>query len=710
MYRMNKTLLILAVFFATIVSCKKDLDLNKFNNINLNPEFGIPLAIVNLEINKQIKEDSNIVYDQSGLIKFTYRKDTIASFPVDSFVKIPKMDPITNYSKLGPISVDNTQTKSLTTLKDMAKNFDVTTKNALNDASGTVTIFPAISDNNNNVTGLPGGGNNYNSITIASGFLVLDFRNHLPVTIDVVRLNIFNMIPFQSIIGQMVFTNIAPGGSKKDSINLAGVTLSNSLGYSLPQFRSFASQSPVLVNLNDSIVINATTSNLKAASGYAVFPDTKVNPQTLSMGLKADDPTAQIKYVTINTGLIDYTLTSTISEKLALKLTLPGATKNGNPFAPISIEVNNETKKGVIDISGVKLDLTTDPTQPFNKLSVMVEPQIVSSGQLRLFDSSDYVNASFNFSTFQFEMVEGNLGKKSIPIDPSDVKVDMLKDFDSGFDLENPKLKILTNNSIGIPITVSLNVDGVNAKGATQNLNGPSFTIDFPQNQNEGNKSGNFEFNKQNSDIGKLISLPPTKVLFSGTAQPDTSGTYDRNKDFIKRGSGITVGFEMDMPFSLKTSDFTLSNKLKNPLFKFNADSTLGNFILKDNLDTSSLDYIELMLKIDNGIPFDGKLKILFKDKFDNAKDSVIVPDFIHSAIPDANGRTQTNSTVISSIKLDSKLIGKMISENLSFFDIKFQLSTYANGSQYVKMYSDYKAKIGLSAKLKLKNYNPVKK
>jgi hypothetical protein len=67
------------------------------------------------------------------------------------------------------------------------------------------------------------------------------------------------------------------------------------------------------------------------------------------------------------------------------------------------------------------------------------------------------------------------------------------------------------------------------------------------------------------------------------------------------------------------------------------------------------------MLKIDNGIPFDGKLKILFKDKFDNAKDSLTVPDFIHSAIPDANGRTQTSSTVISSIKLDSKLIGKMI-------------------------------------------------
>ncbi len=707
---MNKIVLNLCLLFTVIVSCKKDLDLNKYNDISLNSEFGVPLAIVNLEINKQIKEDSNIIFDQSGLIRFTYRKDTIASFPVDSFVKIPKMEPIVNNSKLGAISIDNTKTTSLTTLKDMVKNFDPVTKTALNDASGTVTIFPAISDNNNNVTSLPSGSSNYNSITIASGFLVLDFRNRLPVTIDVVRLNIFNMVPFQSIIGQMVFTNIAPGGSKKDSISLAGLTLSNSLGYSLPQFRSFASQSPVLVNLNDSVVIDATTSNLKAASGYAIFPDTKVNPQTLSMELKADDPTAQIKYVTINTGLIDYTLTSSISEKLVLKLTLPGATKNGVPFAPINIEVNNETKKGVIDISDVKLDLTTDPAQPYNKLSVKVEPQIVSSGQLRLFDSSDFVNANFNFSTFQFEMIEGNLGKKSIPIDPSEVKVDMLKDFEQGFDLENPKLKIITNNSIGIPITVSLNVNGDNSKGTIQNLNGPSFTIDYPQNPTDGNKSASYEFNKQNSDIGKLIALPPTKVLFSGIAQPDTSGSFNRNNDFIKKGTGITVGFEMDMPFSLKTSDFTLSNKIKNPLFKVNADSTLGKFILADHLDTTSLDYVELLLKINNGIPFDGKLKILLKDKSDLALDSLIIPDFINAAIPDANGRTETNTSFVSSVKLDSKLVANMINHNLSFFDIKFQLSTYANGSQYVKLYSDYKAKIGISAKLKLKNYSPIKK
>jgi hypothetical protein len=115
------------------------------------------------------------------------------------------------------------------------------------------------------------------------------------------------------------------------------------------------------------------------------------------------------------------------------------------------------------------------------------------------------------------------------------------------------------------------------------------------------------------------------------------------------------------------------------------------------------------MLKIENGIPFDGKLKILFKDKFDITKDSINVPDFIHASIPDANGRTQANSTTSSSIKLDKNLIGKMIRENLSFFDIKFQLNTYANGTpQYVKMYSDYTAKIGLSAKLKL-NYKFVK-
>ena len=707
---MKKPLLFIISVYFLFSSCKKDLDLNKFNEISLSPEYAVPLAVIDLEMNDLLKEDSSIIYDNTGLIHFVFKDDTIASFPVDSFVKLPELAPVAANSKLGTVSIDNTSTSDLTTLADMAQNFNTATKNALNAANGTVTIFPAISDNNSSITTLPFSNNSFSSITLAQGFLIMNFKNRLPVTIDVVRINLFNMVPFQSLIGQLVFNNIPPGGNKKDSINLTGATLSNSIGYSLPQFRSFASQSPVLVNLNDSIVVDATTSNLKSASGYAVFPNTTVNPQTINIDIKADDPTAKITSASFYSGSINYSLASTIQEKLVLKLTLPGATKNGAPFAPINIEVNNEIKNGVIDIGGVKMDLTQDNTQPYNKLKVLIEPTLVSSGQLKLFDSSDFVNANFTFNNFQFDVIEGNLGKKPIPIDASEINVDMLKDFDQGFNLDDPKLKIITNNSIGIPITVALDVNGISGKGVTQKLNGPAFTIPYPTTQTQGNVNGTFVFDKTNSELPKLISLPPTKVAFGGSAQPDTTGAFNRNNDFIKRNTGITVGFEMDLPFSLKTSDFTLSDTMNNPFFDVRTDGSLGNFLLGKDFDSSNVDFLDLIVKMDNGIPFDGNLFMFFADKDGIIKDSITTPKFIQSAIPDANGRTIKNTVTVNSIRLTGQNLAAIQRNNLSKMIFKFQISTYANGTQAVKIYSDYKSKIGLSAKIKLKNYKPLKK
>ncbi|MFY8109475.1 MAG: hypothetical protein ACOVO9_10805 [Bacteroidia bacterium] len=707
---MNKFLLILGSFLLLLGACKKDLNFNKFDELTLSPEYAVPLAIIDLEMNDLLKEDSNIVYDNTGLIHFVFKEDTIASFPVDSFVKLPVLDPISSRSSLGVLDIENTSTSDVTTLADMATNFNAQTKAALNAANGTVTIFPAITDNNSTVTVLPYSNSNFSNITLSKGFLVLEFRNRLPVTIDVVRLNLFNMIPFQSLIGQVLFTNIPPGGNKKDSINLAGATLSNSLGYSLPQFRSFASQAPVLVNLGDSIIVDAKTSNLKCASGFAVFPSSQVNPQTVDIDIKADDPTAKIKYATFNTGLINYKMVSTIKEKLNLKIVFPGATKNGSPFPPVVIDINNESKSGSIDIGGMKMDLTQDISQPYNKLKVLVEPTLVSSGQLKLFDSSDYVSGDFSFDNFQFEAIEGNLGKKTIPIEASDIKLDMLEDFNVGFNLDDPKLKINTNNSMGIPITVALDVKGISGSGATQKLNGPPFTIPYPTSLNQGSVNGTFVYDKNNSDLPKLVSLPPKQVTFTGNAQLDTSGNFDRNNDFIKRGSSITVGFEMDLPFSLKTNDFTLSDTSDNPFFEVRPDGTLGNFLLGKDFDSNNVEFIDLIVKMDNGIPFDGSLYMFFADKDGIIKDSVSTPRFIQAAIPDANGKTIKNTVSVNTIRLSGQNLAAMQRSNLSKMIFKFQISTYANGSQIVKIYSDYKSKIGLSAKIKLKNYQPLKK
>ena len=73
---MKKTLLITSFLLVFLGACKKDLDLKKFNDLSLSPEYALPLAIIDLEMNDLLKEDSNIIYDNTGLIHFVllYKK------------------------------------------------------------------------------------------------------------------------------------------------------------------------------------------------------------------------------------------------------------------------------------------------------------------------------------------------------------------------------------------------------------------------------------------------------------------------------------------------------------------------------------------------------------------------------------------------------------------------------------------------------------
>ncbi len=698
---MKRVIPILTLILLLSNSCKKDLDFDKFKTFNLQPELGFPIGIINLTMSDLIKEDSNIVYDGDGFIRFVLSNDTVASFPVDSFVKIPDIAPIQINNSLGLIDVTDitiTQTKSL---NDMMSGFSSATQTAINSAAGTSTIFPSINDQNASVTDLVLSNAQFSDVSMASGYLVLQFTNRLPVSMDIIRINLYNTSPFQSLIGQLVFSNVPPnGGTKRDSLNLTGVTLSSSLGYSLPLFRTYASSSPVVVNLNDYFQIDVTTNKLKAYAGNAVFPDMTINPQSLNVDFKTDDSTVKIRNVAFESGLINYSIKSTIDERLDIKISIPGATKNSLPFAPIVLSVNNETKTGTIDVSDVIFDLTQDLTQPYNKIKVLVEPAVVSSNQIKAFDSSNNINASFAFETLTFKELNGYLGNQVINIDTSNIDVGFLDQFSSGFPLDDPKIKIMSSNSIGVPIQIKLDVEGKSASSGTQSLNAAPFTIPFPTQAQKGQVIKNTQtFDKSNSSLVTLLNLPPKTVVFGGKATLNPAGFTGYN-DFITKNGSIVVGYEIAMPLSLKTSDFVIQPKdtANNPFFKVNEDGTLGDFSMGD---IKNVDYLELITKIENGIPFGGKLYLYFADKNGVISDSTGIETLLVSAIPDATGKTVTPSLSLGSLKLTNAMLQNMKDKNLSKMIVKVKISTYANGSQPVKIYSTYKIRIGLTVKIK---------
>ncbi len=694
---MKKIALIL-LFSSLLSACKKDLDFHKFDTVNINAEFGVPLANMEIKMSNLLKEDSNIYYDPDGFIRFIVRQDSIANFPVDSFIKMPNLAPINLTNKLGMIEIGNVSATNRRTLGDMANNFIPATKNALIAANGNTAIFPAITDQNLNITPFDFTTNQFSSITIGKGFLVIEIKNNLKVSISQAKVNLYNLSPFQNFLGQLTFNNVPPNGSKKDSINISNTIVSNSLGYNLPTFNSLASATPVLIDLNDSIQLVLSSSGVGAIGGTAIFPNQDLFTEHVHVNLQADDPSTRIKQIEFDNGAVNYSISSTVKEQLSIKIYLEGATKNGSPLAPTIINIKNETKTGQIDLSNVLLDMGLDNAQPYNKMTVRIEPTVVSSNTLLTFDSADYVSSSFTFGTLNFKEINGYLGTREIPFEPNAQTISVLDQFENGFPLFDPKMNIISSNSIGVPISVSFDAIGTSAKGQTQALNAPTFIMGYPTIAQKGQTiNSTMVIDKSNSSIAQMLNIAPNQIAFGGKAKTNAAG-FNGYTDFIRKGSGIVVGYEIQMPLSLKTGNLKIEKTIENVLYKIENDS------LKESVfGTDSIEYIDLVLRVDNGMPFQLDLSLLFADKDTIIRDTISVGTLMQSAIPDVNGRTKKNTVSYCTIRITEEKLMAIRKKNLTKMVVQLNLKTYNNGNEVVKIYSDYISKIGMSAKVKMK-------
>ena len=106
----HQTLKLLSAAIVSIslgfAACKKaDLDLNKYQDVKLQPGIVTPLASVSITAGKILKQDSIVVHDPDGLIRFVVRKDSIVTIGADSILKnisLPKSN--VNFT-LGEIDV-----------------------------------------------------------------------------------------------------------------------------------------------------------------------------------------------------------------------------------------------------------------------------------------------------------------------------------------------------------------------------------------------------------------------------------------------------------------------------------------------------------------------------------------------------------------------------------------------------------------------------
>ncbi|MBI9037372.1 MAG: hypothetical protein JEY97_04495 [Bacteroidales bacterium] len=703
--------IILFMLLMAFQSCKKDL--NKIVTPTLNPTMSVPLLNTNLTLGHLLEQDSNLIYNSDSSIKIVYSDDSLFSIGVDEIIEIPEQEEVVEHFDLGKVEIDNVSINEQVVLYDMIQNIPSHQRDSILAHDGTVDFFPATDPPSQPVlVNLPEF-NNFSSVVLSEGYLVLSITNNIRVpfqNINIVIEDIINSID----IGTILIPQIDSMATVKDSISLAGVEMSNSLRARISDFTSpgsglMANPNPppdsipdpskfVLVEVNiDNFYVEATTSNIKATSGFAKIPYQSKPIYNNDTTIGFDVPSgSELQHITLSKVNLIYEINSTIKTTIDLKLMLPDATIDGNPVTPRNITIPPlGTVNDTWNLDGVEFDLTTDPLKPYNAVHIAYEVTSQPTGEnLVEFDQNEYVEMIYSLDNIDFSFVDGYFGNQlfEVDLDSLDLNIDFLDQISGGLIFSDPEISLNYSNSIGVPIAVNLNMTGKSKTGKEQNIDilidgEDTIRFEYPKIPGEIILSS-FIINKENSKIQDFLALPPKGITYSGAGLTNTPiGTPVYN--FANISDKFTLGVDMKLPLSLETSDLEIYETV---------DVNLGDDFSK-NVESASL-----KINAINGFPFSADFLLVLKDSISPenivALDTISVEGGLIAAKTNAVGKVIETTNCSLTIDLNDHQLDSFSKANQLTFTSK--MSTYESG--IAKLYTNYyiKAYIAIDGKFKI--------
>jgi len=685
---LNRLAIAILAITLGLSACKKaDLDLNKYQDVKLQPGIVTPLASVSITAGKILKQDSIVVHDPDGLIRFVVRKDSIVTIGADSIlqnISLPKSN--VNFT-LGEIDVPKIQQTEAITLQDLVNSSDTTTQKLFNYYNGKDTIFPAMTSpfGDTNFVAKP---TNYEYIHISKGYLRFTLTNNFPTVLTKAQVVIYDN-KYKRTLGTLNYANILPKSKGQDSIKMAGVTMSNDLSFQILSVDLAKSSTKVRINLNDDLTIDIQGVGMKTTWGRAIIPSQVIQTQMLALNLGSPTEDYKLRNVKFGAAVIPYVADSKFAETLNLSIQFPDATVGGNPLSPNAITLPKGSKTGNFDLSNANIFLGAIDTQTHNMLRVSVAPYISSSGNMVDFDSSNYVKIEIDPAKIIIDYVDGYMGQKTWTVDVNDVNFDALANLGKGLTLTNPKMSIIVKNSFGIPIRLELSIVAKDNNGASVDMQPPVMNFGYPSIPQAGTTiDSKFDIDKTNSKIVQALGLPPTKFAIAGKAYLNKDGFKGYN-DFVDKKSNLAISFEANLPLSIIAQDFSISDTADvKDVFK--------------GLD--QFEYLELKIKTTNGFPLEGTLDLYFANASGVIMDSLTNTTLIASGIPDATGRVITRTENMTSILLDAAKLSRMATKTNYAQKIIFKTHfyTYNKGTQSVNIHTDNKLDIALAFRAKL--------
>lgn len=563
------SLLALGTAVAVLSACQREyLDPTDLD-VTFRPGMVVPLGQVDLTIGDVFKPDTTMIStDPNGLYRLVYSQPDLFNLQVGDIVEIPNQAPTTSSFAMGVVNIPDVQFGSSIRFGKLVRNITNPpgTANLIKSAHGSSSYVPNLPAQN---PGDLAGANitTFSTASFSGGQLSMKLVNKYPVPIS-------STMAITDVQGNelltFVFNNLGSQDSNTVSANLAGVTLPGNLRFKLKNFSSpgagtFGFPSTyVPIDTNALLKVSVNGTGLQIWSATAQVQSQQVVDETLTVDFGAAQG-VKLKELKLNAGSFDYSFNSGLPETLQMQLEFSSATVNGQVVAQTITIPPGQITTGSIPLTNAVFNLASDPTQPYNKLPISYSASIVSSGNLVQLDSASSLAMSFTMNGIQFGHLKGFFGQDTIEIaaDSIQLAVDAINKLGGSISFAEPSINLDIDNSIGLPLTMELEMTSFTSSGQASPLNAPALTLPFPTVAQMGQTvSGTLSINKNNSNIVNLLTLPKETFSYGGRVVINADTVANGTSNFVTSTSGISGDLNMELPFYFRASGIGFTDSI----------------------------------------------------------------------------------------------------------------------------------------------------
>ena len=392
-----------------------------------------------------------------------------------------------------------------------------------------------------------------------------------------------------------------------------------------------------------------------------------------------------IDYAILKSGQLRWAYKSNHEEDVTVVITIPSATKDGQPFR--RVRHHNYTGSTIEEVTIFPFDLTGYTLEPVRDTFFINYYAYREDSEIR-----DTLSEFFLFlQEMEGSYVQGYLGNEIYEFERERVEIDFFQNWASGeIYFEEPEIQVTVSNSFGFPVRTVTNIANViTVLADTLALEsefvqaGNGIYFNYPSLDEVGETVETyFTFNKDNSNIADILGAGPIAFDYDidALANPDMDTTI---RGFLTDSSFFRFQLAVELPFYGKAKGFEAFDTVSIDFSEY-----------------ESFEYSEFKVIAENEMALDIGMQFFFNKADGTVIDSLFqdTNTLIEGTDVDAEGNALGINEKTTFVKLEGARFDRI--KEAKQIAVRASFSTIDNGETSVKVLADQAVSIRMGMKV----------